>query len=301
MASCCLVFCGKRVSWGVIQKAGPPLCFSQSTGNLRAVPEFGRDLPTSIGKKFAGEKCFIPCLAAELTTLSQPAFSALKSSQTWSRWILYPQRLPLVAGRPTSLIGSTMAIENPQQEPVYGYLSTLETPDHGFFGGYLLVSPLGRPLEFHCTAPVQPSRAQQILYGPTLQPYLLGEQIGGTLLTQAKLRPNLVLTDQLAAVCLRSQRDAPMVWLLETAGGGEELASEANVQPGLLSDCRFTVGGCRWELPHGFGADREAVMDLLTRLAKHVDLAEPFGRIHEAIHEAQRIGQRGQDAYGEAA
>ena len=240
-------------------------------------------------------------LAAEWTTPPQATFSTLKSSQTRSRWILYPPRLPLAAWPPTPLIDSTMANENPQQEPVYGYLSTLETPDHGFFGGYLLLSPLGRPLEFHCTAPVQPSRAQHILYGPTLRPYLLGEQIGGTLLAQAKLSPKLVLTDQLAAICLRSQCDVPLVSLLDAAGGEEDVDAEANVQPGLLSDCRFTVGGCRWELPRGFEPDREAVMDLLMRLAEHVDLAEPFGRIHEAIREAQRIGQRGQDAYGEAA
>ena len=36
----------------------------------------------------------------------------------------------------------------------YGFLTAVESGSHGVFGGYLLVDPLGRPLEFHCTAPV---------------------------------------------------------------------------------------------------------------------------------------------------
>jgi hypothetical protein len=36
-------------------------------------------------------------------------------------------------------------------------------------------------------------------------------------------------------------------------------------------------------------------------LAAHADLAEPFGRIFEAIREAQRIGGREREADGQAA
>jgi hypothetical protein len=55
-----------------------------------------------------------------------------------------------------------------------GFLAVVEHELHGLFGGYLLLNATGRPLEFHCTAPVRPNRAQQILYGPTLEPYLYG-------------------------------------------------------------------------------------------------------------------------------
>lgn len=196
--------------------------------------------------------------------------------------------------------------ERPQKDPVFGYLSMLESDEHGFFGGYLVVSQLGRPLEFHCTAPVRPSRAQQILYGPTLQPYLLGEQIGGTLLAQAKLRPNLILTDQFDAFCLRSQIATPMVCL---AGANEEaIVSELGEDSGgdapqakLLASRRFVFGGYHWELPGGYEYDQPSVVELLQLLARQVTLSEPFGRIREAIQEAQRIGGRSQDAHGQAA
>jgi hypothetical protein len=195
---------------------------------------------------------------------------------------------------------------NPCQETTFGYLSALESAENGFFGGYLVISPLGLPLEFHCTAPVRPSRAQQILYGPSLQPYLLGEQIGGTLLAQAELTPKVILTDQPAVLFLRSQSDVPLVQMLT---GPTDLAARSLIDPHAAGssavdgkpDSRFSRLGYEWELPAGFESDRDAVAALLTELARHVDVGEPFGRIHEAIREALRIGAPGPDAHGQAA
>jgi len=179
-----------------------------------------------------------------------------------------------------------MIHQTPNGTATFGYLSAVESAEHGFFGGYLLVSPLGRPVEFHCTAPIRPSRAQEILYGPTLQPYLLGEQIAGTLLATAQTKPKIILTDQPSVLCHRAKSDVPIVCLVpecsETGG-------------------RLLVCGHAFELPAGFEADRDSAIALLTTLGNHVDLPEPFERIHEAIREAQRIGERRPDAHGEAA
>src|SRR5262245_21589194 len=103
------------------------------------------------------------------------------------------------------------------REKTFGYLSALESPEHGYFGGYLIVSPQGRPLEFHCTAPIQPSRAQTILYGPTLRPYLIGEQICRALLEAAKLQPQVVLTDSDAALQAHSRFLMPLAIVTEQA------------------------------------------------------------------------------------
>jgi hypothetical protein len=192
---------------------------------------------------------------------------------------------------------------NHSPETTFGYLSAVETSEHGFFGGYLLISPLGRPLEFHCTAPVRPSRAQKILYGPTLEPYLLGEQIGGTLLGKTELKPKIILTDQPAALFLRSQSSAPLVQFVAGLANCDNASPEcetasANSEP--LSR-RFELLQCEWELPIGFEADQPAVAELLQQLAKHVEVWEPFGRIHEAIREAQRIGSQGPNSNAQAA
>ncbi len=208
-----------------------------------------------------------------------------------------------------------MPHQDEQLEPAFGYLSVLESAEHGFFGGYLIISDWGRPLEFHCTAPVRPSRAQQILYGPSLRPYLLGDQIGPALLGKAKIAPQIILTDQPATLCLRSRGEVPMAMVTRPPNAATHaeaavatVASDAvstsdlsapaypNLPPG-----RLHVGGYEIELPRAFHMEGEQVATLLTPLIAHVDLAEPFERIHEAIREAQRIGSRGGEAHGQAA
>ena len=209
-----------------------------------------------------------------------------------------------------------MPREKPSPEPSFGFLSTLESPEYGYFGGYLIVSPVGRPLEFHCTSPVRPSRAQEILYGPTLQPYLFGEKISGALLQAAKLPPRLVLTDAPAMLSARSQASSLMALVLVRAGvsattateeQGDEtsdivaFASSADVSRLRHFDGQFEAGGYELFLPIGFETEKHAVAELVAQLSQHVDLAEPFGRIHEAIREAQRIGGRTVEAHGQAA
>ncbi|HEX2476862.1 MAG TPA: hypothetical protein VHK01_19060, partial [Lacipirellulaceae bacterium] len=103
---------------------------------------------------------------------------------------------------------------SPEEQKVFGYFSILQSPEHGYFGGYLIVSPLGRPLEFHCTAPVRPSRAQEILYGPTLRSYVVGDQIAGALLGAAQLTPRLVLTDQPEVVSAKRSSEMSFVLVL---------------------------------------------------------------------------------------
>jgi hypothetical protein len=200
-----------------------------------------------------------------------------------------------------------MTRENSCARTTFGYLSAVASAEHGFFGGYLLISLSGRPLEFHCTAPVRPSRAQQILYGPTLSPYLLGEQIGGTLVREATLKPAIILTDQAAVLYLRSYVEVPMAYLDCTSNTevdaaetdrDENIPTRAGASTALR---RFELRGYQCGVAAGHESDQEAATRLLTELAQHVELVEPFGRIHEAIKEAQRIGRGGQDVHGQAA
>ena len=196
-----------------------------------------------------------------------------------------------------------MSRQTGSQERTFGYLSTVESAEHGYFGGYLVLSALGRPLEFHCTAPIRPSRAQRILYGPTLEPYLLGEQICGALLGVAKLTPSVVLTDCPAALHARARFAVPLALLLAAA----DTASHASVvepQP-CRSDASsgnvFTVGTNQLQLPVGYERDERDVVEAITQFAQQVELAEPFARIQDAIREAQRIGGRGTEAHDHAA
>lgn len=156
---------------------------------------------------------------------------------------------------------------------VYGFLTAVDSPVHGLFGGYLVVDGLGRPLEFHCTAPVRVTRAQQILYGPTLHGHLHGQQIGGALLAESKAAPAIVLTDHEAMLHVRQHTKLPVALV-------KPLVGEAATG--------FAVGTSQ-VTPHASdAAEADAIRDRLAALAGAVDLGEPFERIRAAIEEAQR-------------
>jgi hypothetical protein len=209
-----------------------------------------------------------------------------------------------------------MPNETATPETTFGYLAMLESAEHGFFGGYLIVSPLGRPLEFHCTAPVRPSRAQRILYGTTLEPYLLGDQIASALLEVARLKPVLILSGREAALHARSRTNVPMVLYCGNADSprdkGAQSANSSDRQNASIalrgtatqsasSSDAISIGCCSFQLPLGYESDRDEATRLLAELAQHVDLAEPFDRIEEAIREAQRLGWRGAATNDQAA
>src|SRR3954462_9244557 len=94
--------------------------------------------------------------------------------------------------------------------PAFGFLTIVEQPELGLQGGYLVLNAEGRPLEFHCTAPVKPNRAQEILYGSTLRPYLCGEQIGQALVSRAKSEVLLIFTDNPAVLGVREFASTPV-------------------------------------------------------------------------------------------
>jgi hypothetical protein len=159
----------------------------------------------------------------------------------------------------------------------FGFLTTVESPSHGIFGGYLIVDPVGRPLEFHCTAPIQVSRAQRILYGPTLEEHLFGRQIGGTLLAEASTDPVVVLVDAPPLFHVRRHTSLAVAFI-------ERVTADGPGSPAAAPPDEFTLGSARVAAT----TDPTTVRGRLEDLAESVDLCEPFERIRLAIAEAQR-------------
>jgi hypothetical protein len=161
--------------------------------------------------------------------------------------------------------------------PAFGFLTVVESSEHGMFGGYLVLSPLGRPLEFRCSTPIAPSRAHEILYGPTLRPYLLAEVIGQALVSGSELPVQAILTDQRDMLPLALLRHEPVLHVAPATG------ADADVVAGLLlAGNRVTCGETV-----SLALSSEELRALLEPLAAHVDLCEPFGRICAALAEAQ--------------
>lgn len=186
-----------------------------------------------------------------------------------------------------------MSAPETQAKLALGFLTIIDNPQHGLFGGYLVLNASGRPLEFHCTVPIKPNRAQEILYGPTLEDFLYGEQIGQTLLKKSSLKPLMVCTDFRQALAVRHYIAQPVVLVLPPEQSLSIESPERILRidrphgggPNLLS---FELGRNRLALPAKAEAQRRVIEEGLGELIETFDLAEPFERIRQAIEEAQQ-------------
>jgi hypothetical protein len=116
---------------------------------------------------------------------------------------------------------------------------------------------------------VVPNRAQEILYGPTLKPFLFGEQIGQTLVSRSKAAPLMVLTDCEPALALRAYCEAPLVCVVK-----DERAERLGHTP-------VTVD-------RAHPRDLEQARTLWSQHFQTLDLHEPFERIAEALEESRK-------------
>lgn len=183
-----------------------------------------------------------------------------------------------------------------------GFLTVLEHEQIGLVGGYLILNAAGRPLEFHCTAPVKANRAQQILFGPTLASYLYGEQIGQTLLSKSTQQPVAVYTDVERALAVRDFVNLPVALVLPPEG--QHAASQTAATNGWRVEAvgrpgshltEFAAGRNRLAVAAMRSADRDAILSRAEDVAAF-DLSEPFERIREAVEEAHKGGRVDQAA-----
>ena len=196
-----------------------------------------------------------------------------------------------------------MSTRDAKSKSALGFLTVVEDPTHGLFGGYLVLNPSGRPLEFHCTAPIKPNRAQQILYGSTLEPYLFGEQIGQTLVAKSQIEPLAVCTDREPVLAVAQYIRAPVLLVLppdeppdrQTGPDGRAVAGEGGklrrLDAGHLGGLKMVrLGRNRLAVPNAVADGRREIDGRIAALVQSFDLTEPFTRIRQAIEEARQGG-----------
>src|SRR5262245_43797603 len=110
-----------------------------------------------------------------------------------------------------------------------GFLTVVEAAGGAYVGGLLVTNKLGRPLAFQCTTPVKPNRTQEILYGPTLKPFLFSELIGKTLMERLQVKPQLLLIDQPELLDLRDHLDLPIACVVAAGKGRDDLPDQTHI------------------------------------------------------------------------
>jgi hypothetical protein len=158
-----------------------------------------------------------------------------------------------------------------------GFMATVEVEGRGCVGGLLVTNSNGRPLEFQCTTPVRPDRTQEILYGKTLRPWLLGELIGKTLLDRVSIKPDIVLTCDPDLLELRNHTSTPVACTSEDSAG--------NSSGGRMTSSSEELGGRRLRFHLGHEDDSKFVKQQLHLIPGQADLEEPLERVQQALNE----------------
>ncbi|MEM9412427.1 MAG: hypothetical protein AAGA30_15035, partial [Planctomycetota bacterium] len=142
----------------------------------------------------------------------------------------------------------------------------------GYCGGLLIVNGVGRPLEFHSSAPIIPNEAQRILYGATLEEFIACDQIAVSLLGKCKKKPTVLLIDdeRLNSVALIAECDVVFV-LNEESGLSENNGGELTVNN---QNVRVVKGS------------HENLANSLREFTEILPLQEPLSRIYQAINAA---------------
>ncbi len=148
-------------------------------------------------------------------------------------------------------------------------------------------------MEFHCSLPIKPSRAQTILYGDTLEDYLVGEQISYALYSKVRNTPQIVLTDLMPVLALRRICPTPVACLDIRSDSANESQAESGkfslelpVGAQQLKVTKFALNDSQLAVSVDFASDIRVIEDVWQKLSPQFNLVEPFDRIVEALREA---------------
>lgn len=185
--------------------------------------------------------------------------------------------------------GAGMSESGQEKQLRLGFLETIEIDGRGHIGGLLVTNHSGRPLEFQCTTPVRPNRTQEILFGETLRPWLLGELIGSTLLERVSIKPGLVITSDPSLLELQNHTTIPVA-LAEAQNDAvaHSLAGDEAASAAVPATRCVRVGNSLLRFHQGHNRNAESLERQQHLVPESANLQEPLERVREALAETVR-------------
>ena len=161
-----------------------------------------------------------------------------------------------------------------------GFMTAVEIGERSFVGGLLVTDRFGRPLEFQCTTPIKPNRTQELLYGPTLVPFILGDLLGKALMDRVSVKPSLIMTSRVEMLQLRSKVDVPIIY--------DEASTEADSKSSASAGSKgqeIRIGRQTFRTHKEFTDDRATVERISQKLSADANMHEPLERVGDALRE----------------
>ncbi len=161
-------------------------------------------------------------------------------------------------------------------------------------GGALVIDESGKPLEFRCTSPIRPNAVQKMLYGRSLQPYILVELIGRPLLKGLREQFDFIVVNSPFFLNLREHFDRPCLFVRRQ---GEEMTAGSDGEDRSPSEL---VDSPKYDpvVMQGFEEypeDTKKAYPIFQALSKRMNILEPFERIARAlerVHEERKLDQQ---------
>jgi len=157
-----------------------------------------------------------------------------------------------------------------------GYLMVTRTTENEYVGGIMVTDPYAIPVEFKYSEPIKPTGLQKILYGNSIEKYLLVDVIAKKLLQNLEEKPKFILIED--SRLLDIQFKMPIIHISIPAKSSEETKevkmreelSRESLESGydLIFNGTLTSDDIKW----------------IERISDEIDILEPFHRLKEALN-----------------
>jgi hypothetical protein len=146
--------------------------------------------------------------------------------------------------------------------------------ENKYLGGIMVTDSYAIPVEFKYSEPIKPTGLQKILYGNSIEKYLMVDVIAKKLLQNVQEKPKYILLDDSRLLDLQSK--IPAVYITNSSkidDGGSERTQEELQRESL--DTGYTI------IFNGTLMSED--IKLLERISDEIDILEPFHRLKEAL------------------
>jgi len=155
-----------------------------------------------------------------------------------------------------------------------GYLMVNRTGENEYVGGIMVTDPYAIPVEFKYSEPIKPTGLQKILYGNSIEKYLLVDVIAQKLLQNLEEKPKFILIED--ARMLDIQFKVPIIYISipkkseESKEKIREELTKETLESGydIIFSGTLTSDDTKW----------------LERISEEIDIMEPFHRLKEALN-----------------
>lgn len=157
-----------------------------------------------------------------------------------------------------------------------GYMMVSRTPDNEYIGGIMVTDPYAIPVEFKYSEPIKPTGLQKILYGNSIEKYLLVDVIAKKLLQNIEEKPKFILIED--SRLLDIQFKMPIIYISMPTKKSDE-SNEVKIREELSKE-KLESG---YEIIYN-GTLTSDDTKWLERISDEIEIMEPFHRLKEALN-----------------